>query len=254
MSPQEAADELHLDLRVIEAIEANRFAALGAPVYAKGYLRKYALLLGLAPEEIISRYQALGDVPAVAPPVPMMTSTPLRHRRLAVWVALSILIGGLVVLFVWQSTQELDSDPVISAIPPSQPPAVVDDSASQPPTIVSNEPEPTPAQVQTAISADQPAAAVAAARPAATGEQVTLRLEFTAPCWVEIHDAAGNRLMFDIGQPGAARTVSGQPPLKVVLGVASAVEAQVDGRPFVIPRRAGQEAARFTVDASGEVR
>ena len=39
---------------MIEAIEANRFAALGAPVYAKGYLRKYAALLGLVAGVIVA--------------------------------------------------------------------------------------------------------------------------------------------------------------------------------------------------------
>ena len=46
-SVQYAAEDLHLDVWVIEALEANRFEALGAPVYAKGHLRKYAMLLGL---------------------------------------------------------------------------------------------------------------------------------------------------------------------------------------------------------------
>ena len=35
-SVQHAAEDLHLDAWVIEAIEANRFEALGAPVYAEG--------------------------------------------------------------------------------------------------------------------------------------------------------------------------------------------------------------------------
>ena len=58
-SMQQAAEDLHLDVWVIEAIEANRFVALGAPVYAKGHLRKYATLLGLSPATVLERYEAL---------------------------------------------------------------------------------------------------------------------------------------------------------------------------------------------------
>ena len=62
-SVQYAAEDLHLDVWVIEALEANRFAALGAPVYAKGHLRRYAMLLGLAPATVLERYEALSGTP-----------------------------------------------------------------------------------------------------------------------------------------------------------------------------------------------
>ncbi len=45
LSLQRAAEDLHLDTVTVEAIESDRFQALGAPVYAKGHLRKYATLL-----------------------------------------------------------------------------------------------------------------------------------------------------------------------------------------------------------------
>ena len=37
-----AAEKLHLDTKVIEALEADRFAELGASVYVRGHLRRYA--------------------------------------------------------------------------------------------------------------------------------------------------------------------------------------------------------------------
>ena len=42
------AKELHLDEFKVEALERNEFDVLGAPVFAKGYLRKYAQLVGVA--------------------------------------------------------------------------------------------------------------------------------------------------------------------------------------------------------------
>jgi cytoskeleton protein RodZ len=83
---------------------------------------------------------------------------------------------------------------------------------------------------------------------------VRLRLEFTEPSWAEIYDATGKRLMFDMGQPGRVRNVAGAPPLRVNLGLASAVNAQVDDRPIVIPRRAGKDGAKFLIEADGSVR
>jgi hypothetical protein len=81
-----------------------------------------------------------------------------------------------------------------------------------------------------------------------------VRLEFVEPSWTEIYDASGKRLMFDMGTPGRVRTVAGVPPLRVNLGVASAVNAQVDDQPIVIPRRAGRDGAKFVIEADGSVK
>jgi len=83
---------------------------------------------------------------------------------------------------------------------------------------------------------------------------VHLRLEFTEPSWAEIYDASGQRLMFDMGTPGRVRSVAGAPPLRVNIGLASAVNAQVDDRPIVIPRRSGKDGAKFVIEADGSVK
>jgi len=48
----QAADQLHLDIVSVQALEAGDFAVLGAMVYARGHLRRYAELLGLPEVEI----------------------------------------------------------------------------------------------------------------------------------------------------------------------------------------------------------
>jgi cytoskeleton protein RodZ len=107
-------------------------------------------------------------------------------------------------------------------------------------------------------AAQAPAPAAQATPPAPpslpTAGEVRLRLEFTEPSWAEIYDASGKRLLFDMGTPGRVRTVAGAPPLRVNLGLASAVNAQVDDRPIVIPRRAGKDGAKFLIEADGSVK
>jgi cytoskeletal protein RodZ len=46
LSVAAAAEKLHLDIKVIEALEADRFAELGASVYVRGHLRRYADFVG----------------------------------------------------------------------------------------------------------------------------------------------------------------------------------------------------------------
>jgi cytoskeleton protein RodZ len=247
-SVQHAAEDMHLDAWVIEAIEANRFEALGAPVYARGHLRKYASLLGLSPATVIERYEALGGAPVVPTPIPLAISAPVRVERRRVskvplWITAALaLVAGLAWLVFelwWKPSSNSATTNEVAAPTASEP-------VSEPVEPVQQE----PARAAPAPVAQAPAVAAA---PAASGE-VRLRLEFTEPSWAEIYDASGKRLMFDMGQPGRVRTVAGVPPLRVNIGLASAVSAQVGDRPIVIPRRAGKDGAKFLIEADGSVR
>lgn len=61
ISLSQAAESMYVDVAVIEALEAGRFFALGAPVFARGYLRQYADFLGEPHEEVTGRYKTLQE-------------------------------------------------------------------------------------------------------------------------------------------------------------------------------------------------
>src|SRR5258707_1735293 len=66
LSPQKAADELHLDGWVIDALEADDYERIGPSVYAKGHLKRYAALLGLSSAEIMAGYESRAQAPSPA--------------------------------------------------------------------------------------------------------------------------------------------------------------------------------------------
>ncbi|AFV76235.1 hypothetical protein Theos_1193 [Thermus oshimai JL-2] len=68
LSLKEAAQALSLKVKVLEALEACRFEELPEPPLAKGYLRRYALFLGLDPEPLLALYPAKPQEPPQAPP------------------------------------------------------------------------------------------------------------------------------------------------------------------------------------------
>lgn len=247
ITPLHIAEELHLDARVVAAIEDNRFEALGPAVYARGHLRQYATLLGLSPQLIIERYEALTGIrqeaPALMQTTSMSTPVDFERRSLAgpLWsgVALVALTLGW---WIW-STVSTPGDPMQTAVPDE---AVTE--AGELPSALPPEPEvQAPPPVANAVPAATTAPAVAAA-----GE-VRLRLEFNDASWTEIYDANGKKLMFGLGEIGKVSTVSGTPPLRITLGKASAVAVQVNDRPIVVPRRAGKDAAKFVIVPDGTV-
>jgi cytoskeleton protein RodZ len=96
---EQVAKELHLDARIINAIEHDDQAALPEPIFVQGYLRAYARLVGLPADELVRRYSAQGPTPpplSVIGPRRKATLLPMPSARLVRNVILVLLAGILV--------------------------------------------------------------------------------------------------------------------------------------------------------------
>lgn len=95
LSAQKAADDMHLDVSIIEALESDDYARMGPTVYGKGHLKRYADFLGLPVAEIVQAFDTKPAAPAAAAP-----ASTLRLRTEAAagseppWIPL----GGLAVV------------------------------------------------------------------------------------------------------------------------------------------------------------
>ena len=56
VSMREIADNSKISLRYLEALEQDRFDVLPAPVFARGFLREYARVVGLNADEVVNLY------------------------------------------------------------------------------------------------------------------------------------------------------------------------------------------------------
>ncbi|GFE80374.1 cytoskeleton protein RodZ [Steroidobacter agaridevorans] len=246
------AEELHLDARVVAAIEDNRFEQMGPAVYARGHLRQYAALLGLSPQLIIERYEALTGVQEIPAPIPAsVASAPIDMERRSLAGPLWSGVGLIALSLGWWlwSTVSTPGDPMQTSIPDE----AVTEAGSLPSTLPPEPADSTEPAVQPPppVSNVVPATATTASPTAAL--QVRLRLQFNDASWTEIYDATGKRLMFGLGESGKVSALTGVPPIRVTLGKASAVTVQVNDSPVVVPRRAGRDAAKFVVTANGTV-
>ena len=95
----QVAKELHLDARIITAIENDDQAALPEPIFVQGYLRAYARLVGLSGEELVRRYSAQEPAPPPLSVIGPRRKAPLLQlpsARLVRNVILIVLAGILV--------------------------------------------------------------------------------------------------------------------------------------------------------------
>jgi len=62
LSIEEVADRLRLSEALVLAMEEDRFGLLGAPVFARGHLRNYAILIGAPEREVMADFD-IGEMP-----------------------------------------------------------------------------------------------------------------------------------------------------------------------------------------------
>jgi cytoskeleton protein RodZ len=247
ISVNDVAKELHLDEQKVRALERNDFELFGAPVFAKGHLRKYAELVGVAVDDIMTDYYQMtrsSGVPPVVGPKRVTSGDINPAPWIGAAIAVMLVAGGAYWWFALRSTE-----PVATIEPASLAPYAVEQETDEP---VADEPELLSEPINEGV--DPPVGAEAEVLPAPTesepvenepdyqptpgATQVSVDLAFTGDCWTEVSDASGRRLFYDLGTEGRVVTLSGDAPLRVILGDSANVSVTVNGRPWSIPASA----------------
>ena len=114
---EQVATELRIELPQLEALETDRFERIGVPVFVKGYLRQYAMRLGLDPRDLLARYSEQTKLKEVLVQ-PSKTIKLHDERQITVWViaALAILVV-IVGLGAWWVGA---GGPPVASAPPAQ--------------------------------------------------------------------------------------------------------------------------------------
>jgi cytoskeleton protein RodZ len=280
LSALKAANQLHLDPWVIDALESGDYARIGPSVYAKGHLKKYAALLNLSASELLIDFDATQSGAAAQGKVPVGSTvdTPPLHSvstsQMAGGVVVVAILGALVWWKPWQprSGAPIGPLPVQSAATQEQAksepafaePATGDDHpaepARSPPTVAKNvQAHATPTlanSVQPApAAAGTGGAALTQTPPVAGSGRARLRLSFTSDSWVDVRDAQGNKAYVGNGSANTVKTISGIAPMHVYLRSASGVQLEINGRAVAIgPQFFAGDAARFDAGADGVLR
>ena len=232
----EIAKELHLDEIKVRALESNDFDVVGAPVFAKGHLRKYAQLVGADEDAVFADYNRMTRSSGV-PPVVLQRPRIKQGYSPGPWI-----VGIIAVLIAALASWLIFSRDVPSAAVGSEPELQQQADAAE------NAPqEATEPVLLAATTRDEaPAGGVlteASARDAQPGIPpqmvddglLHIALSFSGECWTEISDADGQRLFFDMGRSGRDIELSGKAPISVLLGNAANANLRVNGNDYAIP-------------------
>ena len=262
-SVQQIASEMHLEPRFIELIERDRFRELGAPVFVKGHVRRYARLVNVDEALFQGLYASLRDPPVAADPIPVsMNSIPVSRKLVPNW-ALWTTAAVFAVISVATMVNKLNAPADIQAS--VKQPAIAKSRTGN----LDRSPLSESATVETAVN--KSGVVLASVTPVATANaresdevvdahravlpgHVALTLTFSGDSWVEVYDANKRSVFQELGHNGDVRDIEAVAPLRVVLGSAPQVVLHVNGHVTTIPaKKVMASVARFSVNAEGVI-
>lgn len=251
----DVALRLRLMHRQIEAMETDDFESLGQPVFARGFVRNYARLLGLQPDPLLEH---MGGAPAESAAVTQAEPQVGRSWLTSPWLIL-FMLGVLAVvavpvsLYLWlnseaDETQQAGPVAMESRVAAVAKPAAASLSVAMP-AEASPEPaapvESTPSAETTEAPTTDPVESAAPASPQIRG---VVHLEFNEEAWVEVKDATGSLVHRQLDTAGSSVDIHGQPPFEMVIGNAAQVRMTYNGRPIDLKPFTAVTVARFTLE------
>lgn len=269
------AQQLKLAPRQVRAIEDDDFTHLPGRTFVRGFIRNYARLVRLDADSVLRALPAGTATPylespalhATAPTIgELPTTEPPRHgwTRWAIPLTLIAIIAAtaaweLLHPYVPGALAKKDALPPIERSKAGAPeiigtplpnPVASSEQASVPPAT----PEPPTVSNPDAVEAPKGAAetvAVAATTEMTSAPAVAdapLMLTFRDFSWTEVKDRNGRVLLSRMNSGGTTQTISGAPPLDIVVGNAADVTLTWKGKRVDLAPYTRQNVARFTLE------
>ena len=220
---REIADVTKISIRYLEALEADRFDVLPAPVFAKGFLREYSRYVGLDPDEVVNSYLIAQQSPEDLDEIETANGDRSQGRTWPIstgfLAGVVVVLMGVVALLVYLGSRM--EEQTVSELPPiAAPPVVV-------PVQTAEEPEPEPAP--------EPLA------------PLLVTMDFTDNCWVEFVADAGQRVS-ELRVQGESIRIEAEESVLLTLGNPEGVRIEVNGTLFTPPVRPGRVARDIRID------
>jgi cytoskeleton protein RodZ len=280
----DVGSRLRLMSRQVEAIENEEFSKLGPPVFARGFVRNYAKLLGLDPDDLLEQMTRIKTT--TVQDTETVPFTPGGEFWKSPWLlggiaAVIVLIAIPVALYLWlNSGEEEQAEAAVEQTvpPPPPPPAPVLDvqpppagaPAAGPAPVQPAAPAPvpqTPAPAappavsvpppQSSVPAPAPAPAVQpsapvqpapATQPPAPAKPSALRMQFDEAAWVQVRDNTGRVVQSGLNPTGSTVQVNGKAPFYLVVGNAAHVHLSYKGKPVDLAPFTDVNVARLTLN------
>ncbi len=230
-----------IDIRHLAALEEDRFNDLPPLPFSRGFLRTYALELGLDPEPLVARLAKAMSAPRSAAVddwhrlegaiIPARPPSPLRRFAITAG-SITLVLGVALAVFFIQQLREFDRP-----VPPATPGAGL------------SSPAPVSTSVAVATPAPEAASTPGVASTPSESQGITVDVQAVGRSWIRVLGDEGS-LFEGFITPGETRRWQSTGPLTIRVGNAAAVVLTVNGRTVGALGRRGEVVSRtFRKDA-----
>jgi len=272
LSQKDIASRLNLKEEFIAALDANDFDKLPAPTYVRGYIRSYACAVNLNADGLINIYEGSAEAPPeILPDVKPAVQASSRDKPVKAVTYLVTFTFVILIIAWWQGQHIVSTDFFAINTKTSEggeypggftytydvvyhPDTIelseideLEDSGLKNMKIVdlikTSKSEPDDILATEASPDLDPQANLI---PLENSD--TLKMELTAESWIEVYDAAGEKLYRNLARPGEIISITGAAPLSVKLGNARAVSVNFNGNTFDTSTFTKAGVARFELE------
>lgn len=260
------ARELKNPRAVLEAIERGDWPRLGAPVYARHLVGRYASRLGVPIDldEIVQRVEA----PVLRPQVSVSRLGRLADvsMRNAAYVGGSLLVLPLVYLALSQTasgpTEYRSLDPLPAAVAvasAAEAPGAAREAA--PPSSTGIDPSGTVAASLASPAVDAPSSPASSQGPTPVAASLAgvlpsapqLELRFSGDSWIEVFGPDGRVVERALARGGEARRFAATDVGRVTIGNVDATEVVLNGSRVNLDTVRAANVARFALSSDGSI-
>jgi len=226
------ARALHIRPSYLEALEAGRISDLPGNAYALAFLRSYAVMLGLDPNDVVRRFRA--EAAQVNVRTELVFPAPIPGRTIP--AGAMVLLGIVLAVGAYAGWYHLSGEGRLPAEADVQVPTRLASLAEQAPQTEAQMPapvaSPAPPPVQQAEAPPAPAispSSAAAAVPPPPTDQPRIVLRASADAWLQVRDRAGQVLLSRTLHAGDSWDVPARSDLLLTTGNAGGTDLLVDG-------------------------
>lgn len=266
LSVDAVAQQLKLAPRQVRAIEENDYTHLPGRTFVRGFVRNYARLVHLDPDEVVGALPAGATAPALEAPTlqqtaPTIGELPMTDHSKSAWtrwaipltlaaiVTVAAVYEGLRPAGVTLQTPGTETSDAESPVPGTATPGATGTPLPNP--LAADQPVAEPLPPRDSVQPDQSTSTLAATGTApaagagASPSEPTITLSFRDFSWAEIRDRDGRLLLSGMNPGGTEQSISGTPPFDIVIGNAADVRFTYNGKPVDLAPHTRKNVARF---------
>jgi cytoskeleton protein RodZ len=226
ISIEDAATQLRINKRYLQALEEGRVKDLPGAAYAVGFVRSYATALGLDADDAVRRFRDMSGT-AVTKSGELVFPEPVPSRGIPTGIlaatGVAIALAGYIAWYQWsgRGARVVDSVP---PLPPRLERAAEAPAAREAPTATVAEPPAPPAPPPPAAAAQRPAPPIDPDKP-----RIVIRAK--GESWVQIRDNQANRVITDrVLRAGETIEIPNRPGIALTTGKAENLDILLDGQ------------------------